>query len=316
VIRAASLVLLALLLAAPASARSKPTPCPPDRYVVTAGAGMLADGSGAPPIMAIADGGVAVVNGCAPTRQRVRVKRKGTSLRLRWSSCGNRTDVRLKATLTTSCDVILGKVRARRQRASSFGAVPSVCGDGVVDTGAGEQCDESACDAGETCASCRCVGDGGPDPTPSNCVTEAVPIEGFSHVPEGTDVVYASNPPSSGNHYPVWSGYQLYTETVPRGYWVHSLEHGAVVLLHRPDAEAAVVDALRAAYDAIPLDPKCTHRRTLLTPDPLMPQPFAVVSWGYRMTCDAVDRDAILDFVALHRDDGRESICVEGGYHP
>lgn len=315
--RSSLLVLLALLLLVPpASARTKPDPCPARRYVVTGGASMIGDGSGQPVVLALAEDSIAAVGGCSPTRQQMRVKRKGTIVKLRWKTCDTRADVRLKATLATSCDTMLGKVRARRIGAVAFAAVPSVCGDGVLDAGAGEHCDPTGCAAGQTCASCRCVGGGDEPPRPSNCVVESIPIEGFTHVAVGTDVTYTSNPPSSGNHYPVWSDYGVFTETVPRGYWVHSLEHGAVVLLHRPDAGDEVIDALRAAHDAIPLDPKCTHRRTVLTPDPLMPQPFAAVSWGWRLTCDVVDEQAILDFVALHRDAGRESICAPGGFHP
>jgi hypothetical protein len=316
VVRASRLLILTLLLPLPALSRQAPEPCPARRYVVTAGAGQIADGSAQPVIMALAESSVAVAGGCSPTRQRVRTKRKGTKIMLRWKACDDRADVRLKATLDTSCATMTGKVRARRLGSTPFSAVPSTCGDGVVDAGAGEQCDGdgTTCTGGSTCASCRCIGGGGP--TPSNCVTDEIPIEGFTHVAIGTDVAYQSNPPSSGNHYPVWADYASYTETVPRGYWVHDLEHGAVVLLHRPDAGSEVIDALRAAYDAIPLDPKCTHRRVVLTPDPLMPQPFAVVSWGFRMLCDVVDESAILDFVALHRDHGRESICSQGGFHP
>jgi hypothetical protein len=318
VIRASLLAaVLALLVADPTWARPKPDPCPDRRYVVTAGTSLLTDGSGDPVILAFAEDSIAAVGGCSPTRQRIRVKRNGTRIQLRWKTCDTRSDVRLKATLATSCDAMLGKVRARRLGAFGFGAVSSVCGDGVLDAGGGETCDVTGCDPGQTCASCRCVGGEDPEhPKPSNCVIESVGIEGFNHVAIGTDVAYASNPPSSGNHYPVWSEYDRFTETVPRGYWVHNLEHGAIVLLHRPDAGSEVIDALDAAYAAIPLDPKCTHRRAVMTPDPLMPQPFAVVSWGWRLTCDVVDEQAILDFVAVHRDAGRESICAEGGFNP
>ncbi|HEV7733571.1 MAG TPA: DUF3105 domain-containing protein [Candidatus Binatia bacterium] len=310
--RVAVPVLLALV-SIPGIVRSAPAPCPARRYVVTAGADRLAGGSGEPVVLALAENSIAVVGGCSPAKQRLRTKRHGTKLSLRWPSCGDLAGMRLRGALDESCQTMLGKVRARRAGAVQFAAVPSLCGDGIVDAGAGEECDGATCAGGEECGSCRCIGS---EPGPANCVTTAVPIEGFNHVEIGSDLFFASNPPSSGNHYPVWAEFKSYTETVPRGFWVHDLEHGAVVLLHRPDAGSEVIDALRAAYDAIPLDPKCTHRRAVLTPDPLMPQPFAVVSWGFRMLCDAVDQQAILDFTALHRDDGRESLCAEGGFHP
>src|SRR5258708_2170075 len=50
------------------------------------------------------------------------------------------------------------------------------------------------------------------------------------HEGEGTAILWDSNPPSSGAHYPIWAAFQEYTTPVPRGYYVHDLEHGAVVL--------------------------------------------------------------------------------------
>src|SRR5438309_1483095 len=75
-------------------------------------------------------------------------------------------------------------------------------------------------------------------PAPSRCGPpgEAVPNEGWTHVPEGSAIAYRHNPPASGPHYPVWARYRIHAQVVPRGYWVHDLEHGALVLLYRPDA--------------------------------------------------------------------------------
>jgi hypothetical protein len=52
------------------------------------------------------------------------------------------------------------------------------------------------------------------------------------HVPIGSQVEYDSNPPSSGPHYPIWAAFRVYTSPVPRPYYVHDLEHGAVVLVY------------------------------------------------------------------------------------
>src|SRR5207245_11759451 len=63
----------------------------------------------------------------------------------------------------------------------------------------------------------------------------SVPDEGRKHVPEGTPIPYQHIPPSSGNHYPPpgapkpWGSYK---DAVGPGYFVHSLEHGGVVLLY------------------------------------------------------------------------------------
>src|SRR5262245_39258753 len=99
--------------------------------------------------------------------------------------------------------------------------------------------------------------------------------------------------------------YMDHVDPVPRGYWVHNLEHGAIVLLYRPDAPAALIDAVRAGYEAIPDDPECGHKRALVTPDPLLDVPFAAVAWHYVMECGGiVDTQSVLDFTAAHRNHG------------
>ena len=49
------------------------------------------------------------------------------------------------------------------------------------------------------------------------------------HIPIGASVVYNSNPPSSGPHYPVWANFQEFAVPVDDRYLVHSMEHGAVL---------------------------------------------------------------------------------------
>ena len=93
--------------------------------------------------------------------------------------------------------------------------------------------------------------------------------EGWAHVPEGGAITYRNNPPASGPHYPVWLRYREYTVPMARGHWVHNLEHGAVVVLYRPDAPAEVVRRITEAFRSIPGDPSCGHPRARLTPDPL-----------------------------------------------
>ena len=68
-------------------------------------------------------------------------------------------------------------------------------------------------------------------------------------------------------HYPVWARYEEHAAPVARGYWVHNLEHGGIVFLYKPGTPAATVEALRAAYRALPNDPACGHKRALLAAD-------------------------------------------------
>jgi hypothetical protein len=148
------------------------------------------------------------------------------------------------------------------------------------------------------------------------------------HIPEDETPVYRINPPVAGPHYPVWAAYQVYDTPLTRGYWVHNLEHGAVVFLYRPDAPRTLIDALIRVYGSIPLEEDCVaegflHNRTILTPDPLLNSAWAVtvsgpeseycVGSGYRIKADCIASVSFLvDFAVQHRNMSIESICDDG----
>jgi hypothetical protein len=146
-------------------------------------------------------------------------------------------------------------------------------------------------------------------PDPGAPVGTPVANEGWAHVPEGSAITYRHNPPASGPHYPVWLSYQEFTTALPRGYWVHNLEHGAVVFLYRSDAPAATVTALRDVFRTLPNDPQCGHPRALMLPDPVMPRPVAVVAADWILEGDTVDAQMIREFVSQHRNHAPENIC-------
>jgi hypothetical protein len=155
---------------------------------------------------------------------------------------------------------------------------------------------------------------------------------------------YPHNPPIAGLHYWVWAKWGVHTEVVPRGYWVHNLEHGAVVFLYRPDAPQSIKDAIMRVYNRIPLLPddvwpgccadplvgtSCdqNHRRVVVTADPLLDTPWAVtasgpenpycVGFGYYIKGDCIESEqALVDFAVQHRSMGAESVCDEGYYPP
>ena len=140
----------------------------------------------------------------------------------------------------------------------------------------------------------------------------AVPNEGWVHVAEGSTVVYQHNPPASGPHYPVWLRYQAYTTAQARPYWVHNLEHGAIVLLYRPDAPAATVASLTNTFTSLPNDSECGHPRALLTPDPLLSRQVTAVAANFVLEGDCVSPDAIRSFALTHRNHAPEDICDSG----
>ena len=178
------------------------------------------------------------------------------------------------------------------------------------------------------CGRTAVADDGGDEPPsaptrPCNAVEQQRAIEGFDHVPICSPVTYASNPPSSGNHYPIWSAYEAYPFAVPEGYWVHDLEHGAVVFSYNcPDGCDADVGAAQATIDALPDDPLCdpangdARVRMTLTPDPNVTARFAASAWGWTLRADCFDPVAFGAFVQVHYGNGREVICAQGETDP
>ncbi len=153
-------------------------------------------------------------------------------------------------------------------------------------------------------------------------VIDTPPLLDSPHVAIDTPVAYNSNPPASGPHYPIWAAFQEYSTPVDRRYYVHDLEHGAVVLLHNcaaRDAGAsceANLAGLRAAIASVPSDPLCAGSevrvRTLLTPDPLLDVPIAAVAWGWTYRAECLDLPSLTEFVKAHYGQGPEAICANG----
>jgi hypothetical protein len=138
------------------------------------------------------------------------------------------------------------------------------------------------------------------------------------HVPQDTEIVWSTNPPTSGEHFPVWASWDRSYTDLERGFWVHNLEHGAIVLVYRcdagcPDEIAQLEDAVRAMPD----DPDCVapnRSRSLVASDPLLPSDrmFAAVAWGAMYTASCVDPVAIAKFTTDFRRSAPEDTCASG----
>jgi hypothetical protein len=179
--------------------------------------------------------------------------------------------------------------------------------------------------------------DGGIDAGVCVNTVEMVPQQPRFHIPDDQTPIYNHNPPVQGMHYDRWAHWRSYTETIPRGHWVHNLEHGAVVFLYHPDAGTELVQALTRIYDAIPDDPTCdlppnNIKRVLLTPDPLLDAPWAVtvagrepdppledggLGFGFSIKANCIaDAGFLVQFAVEHRNMSAEPICDDGQVPP
>jgi hypothetical protein len=143
------------------------------------------------------------------------------------------------------------------------------------------------------------------------------PLAQAAHVTLCSDVVYDTNPATSGQHYPTWAAYKTYTTAVRHGFLVHNLEHGAIVISYNCgdepcDAELAELAAFLAARPADPICSPPVTQRVVVTPDPDLDVRFAAAAWGFALRSDCFDLGALQVFMNEHYADAPENLCGDG----
>jgi hypothetical protein len=113
----------------------------------------------------------------------------------------------------------------------------------------------------------------------ANCKLENPPIEGRTHVTG--KVKYHTNPPTSGNHYPIPQDDGVYTKTPPFTHLVHTLEHGRIEMQYAPSLAPKRIAQLGGLFNE-------EKSYTLLFPNASMPYQIAVTAWGHLAGCKKV----------------------------
>jgi hypothetical protein len=130
------------------------------------------------------------------------------------------------------------------------------------------------------------------------------------HVPDGAPIAYPTRPPIGGPHYNAWyPSYGVVEQPIPPGYWVHNLEHGAVVLLYRcPQGCPELVGQVKELYAGLPLGSNARGGapRLLAMPYSDMDHTIAVIAWGHLLELDRLDREQIVAFYETYLDRGPE----------
>jgi len=203
--------------------------------------------------------------------------------------------------------------------AASALALAAGCGRSSIDLGGGgwdAAYDVTAQEPGPVDASANSdalVVDGGS----CTSVIESHADEGATHIPCTSPAVYMTNPPSSGNHYPIWAAYQTYTSPVPWGNLVHCLEHGAIVIVYNcPGGCTDEVARAQAWIDALPADPSCGTNRIVLAPDPSLDVRWGASAWTWTLRSDCFDELSFTEFFDQHYNMGRELVCGGGANTP
>lgn len=132
-------------------------------------------------------------------------------------------------------------------------------------------------------------------------VGEKVPLLPTAHVPDGTDVRYNSNPPTSGDHWVTPAEWGAYDEPLPDEVLVHNIEHGGTWISYDGVADQTVA-RLQDLADRYPL-------AVIVTPRPRNDHPIAVASWGRLLTLDRFDEAKILRFIRANVNNSPEQLA-------
>lgn len=152
-------------------------------------------------------------------------------------------------------------------------------------------------------------GDGGTAPAnpddPLLSDVQSFESEGAAHKNPGTEIDYATSPPTSGDHYEDWSRAGYYTERPPLGNLVHSLEHGYVVIYYDPAtiSESAENDlrSLTNQYTG-PWSSVLAVPHTEENPD----SPYVLTAWEHLLQMDSYDEETVRAFIDAYRGKGPE----------
>ena len=122
----------------------------------------------------------------------------------------------------------------------------------------------------------------------SGCVYRAFPDEGQDHVTEQlTEADFKTNPPTSGPHNPEPAADGLYVagNEPAIANWVHTLEHGRVILQYRPGVDRSVVTQLEALFNEDVAGSGGAYHSGLMRNNSKMPFEVAAVAWRHYMAC-------------------------------
>lgn len=118
-------------------------------------------------------------------------------------------------------------------------------------------------------------------------------VQTFTNVSNHTSnpVTYPQNPPTGGDHSPVWLNCGVYNQPVPNENAVHALEHGAVWVAYDPATSAADIQKLR---DLLP------SSLAILSPVAGMASPVTVTGWNKQLGVPSASDPNIQAFIGAY----------------
>jgi hypothetical protein len=144
----------------------------------------------------------------------------------------------------------------------------------------------------------------------ASCTLANPPIEGNTHEDKNFKASdYKTNPPTSGNHNPVWYQDGEYEPgNTPRlGELVHPLEHGRIEIQYKPGTPKHTVEQLESLFTSL----DDGYHMLLFENTTGMKYAVAATAWGHSLTCPTMNDkvfDALRTFRATYINKGPEVV--------
>ena len=125
--------------------------------------------------------------------------------------------------------------------------------------------------------------------TKAGCVYKTFPDVDSTHLTSDTANFddYKSNPPTQGQHRPTPAqdgAYAAGNEPDPEN-WVHTLEHGRIILMYKKGASKGAIAGVTELYNEPVGDSPKAYHSVLMQNNPEMPYEVAAVGWNQFMAC-------------------------------
>ncbi len=134
----------------------------------------------------------------------------------------------------------------------------------------------------------------------------AVADEGREHVAIGSSIEYAAEIPASGPHYPATAPWGFTDLSVPRGFYVHNLEHGGTVFLYKCEEGCEQVkQQFRTLLENLP-NSKYGHVKAVAAPSEEISNPIVALAWNRIETYDTFQEPELRRFYLAYLDRGPE----------
>ncbi|MEO5951877.1 MAG: DUF3105 domain-containing protein [Chloroflexia bacterium] len=142
---------------------------------------------------------------------------------------------------------------------------------------------------------------------PATGLGTPVPDEGNTHVDDGTAITYKTYPPSSGTHFNDTAPYGFSEVQLKEGNFVHSMEHGSIVIYYKQSVSADIKQKLKDAYNTLPAG-KYGKVKLVTTPYENMTTPLAIAAWDRLLLMNDFNYDEIQTFYTTWVDKGPEDV--------